>query len=255
MPRAEKSKMAADNLTVIGADNGLEMAPRDDIWNKLKTTPMDTAHLARNRVISALRSNPAHGTIDLLRTRLLQVLRENNWTQVAITSATSGCGNTFVASNLAVSLARSESRRVVLMDMNLRKPNLAEIFGVKDPQSMRAFLSGILLPEEYFVKAGPNLALGLNSTAESNAAELALEDMTADVLAEMKRLIRPDVVIYDLPPVLAHDDMIAFLPQVDGVLIVVGGGENTADEIRAVEQALGDHVPLLGFVLNKAQET
>lgn len=243
-PAAASAPAAASNVTPLDSA---------DIWGRLQSQRISTAHLAKHRVVSAKRRNPAYTAIDMLRTRLLQALKEHGWSRIAITSPTEGCGKTFVASNLAISMARGESRKVLLMDMDLRNPGLADVFGVTDPPIVREFLSGYMLPEEYFIKVGQNLALGLNSTPETDAAEFLLESMTSEVLDEAQKLFQPDVVIYDLPPALTHDDVIAFLPNVDGVLLVLGGGQTTADQVREVEQMLGDSKPILGMVLNKAE--
>lgn len=107
-------------------------------------------------------------------------------------------------------------------------------------------------PEEFFAKVGNNLALGLNSTVEENAAELLLDKHTAEVLAETDEVLSSDVILYDLPAVLSYDDVVAFLPQVDGVLLIVGSGKTTAKDIKAVEKTLDDKVPLIASILNTA---
>jgi len=239
----------------IEAVAGRQMAPyaTEDLWPSLPIIRVSNAHLAKNRVISAMRKDPAHVAIDMLRTQMLKILKERGWKRVAITSPTEGCGKTFVASNLAISMARGESRRVVLMDMDLRKPSLASIFGVGNPPNMREYLSGLCLPEEFYLRVGQNLALGLNATPEPSSAELILESTTRDVLSEMQELFQPDVVLFDLPPALTHDDVAAILPHVDGVLLVVGGGITKAEEVLAVERMLGDETPLIAAILNKSE--
>lgn len=251
---AQNSASPATGNEVLKAAHQIASYDAADLWSQLETVRISNAHLAKNRVVSALRKDPAHMAIDMLRTRLLQVLKERGWKRIAITSPTDGCGKTFVASNLAISMARGESRRVVLMDMDLRKPELASVFGINAAPSMREYLSGLILPEEYFVRVGQNLTLGLNSVPEPSSAELLLESMTSDILEEMQELFSPDVVLYDLPPALSHDDVVAFLPQVDGVLLVAGGGITKAAEMRQVERMLGDDTPLIGVVLNKAED-
>ena len=74
-----------------------------------------------------------------------------------------------------------------------------------------------------------------------------------DVLAELQDVLAPDVVIYDLPPVLESDELLSFLPNVDGVLLVVGGGQTQPQDVLRAEQALGDRTQLLGVVLNKSE--
>jgi len=223
------------------------------VWSQLKTVRISTQHLARNRIISAKRKHPANMMIDVLRTRVLQALKDHGWRHVAVTSPTRGCGKTFLAANLAVSLARGDSRKVILMDMDLQRPDLANTFGIANPPSMKDYLSGYTLPEEHFLRAGNNLALGLNSSAEVNGSELLLEEVAGEVLQEMDDTLAPDVVLYDLPPALEHDDVIAILPHVDCVLLVAGGGMTTAKHVREVERLIDDHKPLLGVVLNRGE--
>ena len=69
----------------------------------------------------------------------------------------------------------------------------------------------------------------------------------------MTTALRPGVVLFDLPPVLAHDDLAAFLPQVDGVLLVSDAASTTAAHIEACERVLDGQSRLLGVVLNRAR--
>ncbi len=102
------------------------------------------------------------------------------------------------------------------------------------------------------LKIGKKLAIGLNDRIEPYAAELLARDSTHLRIEEMEEELAPDVVLYDLPPALALDDVIAFRQMYDGILVVAGGGQTTSAEIREVMRRLGDDIPLLGVVLNKA---
>jgi Mrp family chromosome partitioning ATPase len=215
---------------------------------------LDRRHLARQRVIAADRVDPAHVAFDVLRTRLLQTLRARGWRRVAITSPTQGCGKTFVAANLALSLSRRASCRTVLMDLDLRIPSLAAVLGVCDVDYLHPFLAGKQPAEAHLVRPRPNLALGLNAGPVFDAAELLQEPATAQALMEMQAALEPDVVLYDLPPTLACDDVIAFLPQVDGVLLVAGGGITQAEDVRKCERLFADQAPLIGVILNMAED-
>lgn len=250
---APRTSQRDERLKVVHSGGQGTPLRREDLWQSLPVFPVKNAHLVKNRVITALRKDPAHATIDMLRTKLLQVLQANDWKHVAITSPTEGCGKTFIAANLAISMARGESRRVILMDMDMRNPELASVFGVTNPPNLKDYLAGYALPEEYFLRIGHNLALGLNDQAEASAAEFFLEKDTAAILDEMDQVLSPDVVLYDMPAVLPHDDVVAFLPRVDGVVLVIGGGHSSASEIRDVQRLLGDETPLLGVVLNNAE--
>lgn len=112
------------------AESAADATGSGDLWERFRSVTLDPRHLARRRLISAGREDPAYVTFDVLRTRLLQALKARGWSRVAITSPTKGCGKTFVSSNLAFSLART-SRRIALMDMDLRIPSLATVLGVR----------------------------------------------------------------------------------------------------------------------------
>lgn len=257
--------LSADCVTITPAPEPLRQTSADlprvvDGWGSLKAIPVDAAMLARNLVITAARTDPAHGAFDVLRTRLVQALAANGWTRVGITSPTKGCGKTFAAINLAITLSRYDNCRTVLMDMDLRHPSLATYLGVEPRAAMGDFLRG-QVPSEAFLRRmgpnslniGPNLAIGLSSRPDAYAAELFHEDRTKAVLARMQEEFRPDVVLFDLPPTLAQDDVIAFLPHIDCVLLVAGGGLTTPREMKETVRRLGEDTPVVGVILNKAE--
>ncbi len=240
-----------------GADRAEHQVPAlqdlDLVWQAMKPAQLSDKHLAKNRIVSAARNDPAHVSFDMLRTRLLLAMRENGWTRVAISSPTSGCGKSFVAANLAVALARRDSCRTVLMDFDLRTPMLAKLFGVTPEADMQEYLGGHIAPEDFLQRVGHNLALGLVKEPAENPAELLQEAMTSEVLDEVQDVFCPEMMIFDVPAVLEHDDLVAFLPNVDGVIYVVGGGKSKAEEVLEAERLLGGIKPLLGVVLNKAE--
>ncbi|UYV38729.1 CpsD/CapB family tyrosine-protein kinase [Rhodobacteraceae bacterium D3-12] len=237
-----------------------ELASPETIWSSLGAIPVDPKHLERNLIITAGRHDPAHGAFDVLRTRLVQTLFENDWKRVGITSPTRDCGKTFTAVNLAISLSRYETNRTVLMDMDMRNPSVANVIGANDPASMGDFLQGRDAPASFFrrlgrnaLNIGSNLAVGLNNRVEPYASELLQDPLTDAALARMMDQLDPDVVLYDLPPALAFDDVIAFKRHFDGILMVIGGGTTKSAEIQESMRRLGDDVPLLGVVLNQAE--
>lgn len=264
-PAADLSRQTVPEVVpqAVNAVPQTQGRPRPDeipsLVRRLRHVTLDPRHLARNRVISAGRDDPAHVAFDVLRTRLLAALRENGWRRVAITSPTPDCGKTFLAANLAVSLSRQDHIRTLLMDLDLRRPSLAQTLGVKDPGRMGGFLAGdrpatqhILRIAENDMRIGPNLFLGLNDSAETCASELMNHPQTDQVLDALYRDLDPDVVLFDMPPGLYYDDVMAFRQHIDGVFVVIGGGSTTADEMREFKQRLTPDMPLLGTILNRA---
>ncbi len=231
-----------------------------EIWEALRPFPINPRHLRAQRLIAAGREDPAHTAFDVLRTRILQPLRANGWRRVAITSPTPDCGKTFTVANLAIALSRYDNFNTVLLDLDLRKSALHRVFGVRDPGSMGDYLRGLVATEAHFrvpgdnrLHIGRNLAIGFNGRREEFASELMQDPLTEEVLEELEEALEPDIMLFDLPPILTNDDVIAFRPQFDAALVVAGGGLTRARELRLVERQLGPDKPILGVVLNKAE--
>ena len=239
------------------SDTYLVRSPRD-LWDLLhEETPGTDQHvLAGSQAAEDFRSTDVSHAFDLLRTRLRQTIKQHGWTNIAVASPTAGCGNTFTAANLAASLARVPSSRTILMDFNMRAPDLARTLDMKVPDSggsLRDFLEGDIAISDFLVRTGDTLAVGLNDRHEQDAAEILQDPATARSLAAMREALRPDIVLYDMPPLLSHDDTSAFLPQLDGVLLVSDGTQTMARHLAECERMLDGQVPLLGVILNRAR--
>ncbi|UWQ31931.1 CpsD/CapB family tyrosine-protein kinase [Leisingera sp. M527] len=227
-----------------------------DPWDRIRQVPFDTAAQAQARLplVSRFRADPAAKSFDLLRTRLLHTLKARGWKRVALTAPAAGCGATFTAVNLALSLARVPDSRTVLMDMNFRRPGAARALGMTAPGQLAGFLSGRVQLEDQLLRPLPSLAVGLNSAADQDAAEILHGRSCAGVLEDMMLRLGADTALFDLPPVLEHDDTAAFLPQVDGVLLIADGTSTTAAQLAACEKMLAGHTQMLGVVLNRARK-
>lgn len=224
------------------------------IWESLSEIRVTASELARNGLFPISSQSPVTRTFDVLRTRVLQAMGSRKWTRVAVTSPTHGCGKSFVASNLALSMARLPSCRTVLLDLELRNPSLARLFLQEETASLAEVLFGKKPLETHFRRFGPNLALGLSGEGAQLSSEILQDPEFANALAEMNDLLQPDVVIIDTPPALVGDEVLALASEIDAVLLVVDGTRTSPEEVRACERLLEGKVPLLGTVLNQAQD-
>ncbi|PRZ50259.1 Mrp family chromosome partitioning ATPase [Tritonibacter scottomollicae] len=230
-----------------------------DPWHVMRRVEVTglSEHRSRLPLVDFFRQSPTARAFDLLRTRLLHTLRAQGWTRVAICGPTPGCGASFTAANLALSLARVPESRTVLMDLNMRTPGVAAALGLERAAlyngDMLGFLRGELRLDEHFVAASNRLALGLSTSVFHNSAEVLHDSRCAATIDEVIRRTRANVALFDLPSVLHSDDVAAFLPQVDGVLLVSDGSETTARHLKACEKMLAGHTQLLGVVLNRAR--
>lgn len=224
------------------------------VWKSLTPLMLDDDRLRGNGLFPASRGEPAAVAFDLLRTRLLQAVQTHGHRRIAITSPTHGCGKTFVAANLALSLARRPEGRAVLIDMDLRAPALAEVLGVSDAANLGEFLNGEQPLEAAFRRHGTSLALGLNGAAMGDAGERLQDPGVLQSLEAVAEQLDPDVLLYDMPPALVCDDLLAMAPAVDAVLLVADGTRTSPADIRRTEELLGAALPILGVVLNRSQE-
>lgn len=224
------------------------------VWESLNPIRLDAERLAGNGLFLNPADNPAASAFDILRSRLLQAMKERGWSRIAVTSPTHGCGKTFVAANLAFSLARRPSSRTVLMDLDLRRPSLFALLAQREAPALREVLSGEQPIESQMRRLGTTLAIGMNGEAVEDAADLLHDPDTAMALDAIRTQLDPEVMIHDMPPALVADDVLALAPNVDAVLLVTDGTRTTPEEIRACERMFDNRIPLMGVVLNRAQD-
>jgi protein-tyrosine kinase len=224
------------------------------VWESLSQVQLSSETLLGNGLFPFASNQPAALAIDQLRSKVLHGLAQKGWKRIAVTSPTHGCGKSFVATNLALSLARRPASRTALLDLDLRRPSLASLLGLAEAPELADFLTGEQPLEAIFRRFGKTLALGLNSAPVEMAAEMLHGPDAAISLSAMVEQLDPEVAIFDMPPALGTDDLLAIAPSVDAVLLVVDGTKTTPAEVRACERLFEGRIPLLGVVLNRAQD-
>ncbi|WP_108484041.1 exopolysaccharide biosynthesis protein [Oceaniglobus ichthyenteri] len=241
--------------TLFAAEGDIDTAPRAETWAGLRVIQPRARkyELGGAPLAHHYRDSAVSRAFDLLRTRLMHTLRQNGWTRIAIAAPTRGCGATFTSVNLAMSLSRVPNSRSILMDMDQRNPGVADALDVHGVGEIRHFLSGQVPMSQHIVRLSDTLALGLNTLPFQDSADILHDRTTTRVLDDMHTALTPDVVLYDMPAVLAYDDLGAFLPQVDGVLLISDATKTTARDIAECERVLAGQAPLLGVILNRAR--
>jgi protein-tyrosine kinase len=224
----------------------------DAAWKALPMLKTDQNLMRRNRVV-AFEGGREAATFDVMRTRLLQQMRANNWRRVAITSPTAGCGKTTTALNLAFSLARQSDLRMLLAEVDLRRPSLAEMLGIKADHSFARVLEGNGRLADNALRYGSNLAIATNHGPFRNPAELLHGPTVGPALAALEAQYQPTLVLFDMPPLMAGDDAIAFIGHVDCVLLVAAAESSTIEDVDTCERELAAHTNVLGVVLNKCR--
>jgi Mrp family chromosome partitioning ATPase len=238
------------------ASTGSALTLRADraAWEALPSATPDAALLRRNRVVNFERGPRFNEPFDLLRTRLLKVCADNGWTRIGVTSPTKGCGKTMLCANLAFSLARRAGVHAVVVDLDLRAPKLSQTLGLSADARIVDFLNGEIGHEAVTTRIGDQLAFVLNDRSAPDAAERLQDPRSRAALSRMIDALSPTIVLYDMAPMLVGDETIGFLDDLDAVLFVAAAGQTRADQIEECDRLLGSAAPLIGVVLNKAEE-
>lgn len=226
---------------------------QETVWDALPVARLSPAHLEGNRIVTLDKNHQVGVAYDMLRTRVLQRLRENNWTSIAITSPTAGGGKSSLALNLAFSLSNRPDCRTALLDFDLRCPTIGTSLGIPASSPIEEFIRGTRSFEQSFKRLRDNLAVATNGRPVQFAAELLQSPEAARCVTEIREKLSPDVILYDLPPMLAADDVMAFLPNVDCAILVVEAEKNTPEQVEACEYELSSRSKLLGVILNKCR--
>jgi protein-tyrosine kinase len=212
-----------------------------------------TLEQARHDRVAALMGGNEATPYDMLRSRTIRIMKEAKWRRLAITSPNAGCGKTTVALNLALSLARQKDLRVMLIDLDLRRPNLHKLLGYEPAKSLHEVLGGATPFQDAFVRYGDNLVIGMNASAARHPAELLHSEQSRAVLAGIEAQWKPDIVLFDMSPMLASDDNVGFLGNVDCALLVAAAESTSLQNIDVCEKELAQLTKVLGVVLNKCR--
>ncbi|ORJ63382.1 polysaccharide biosynthesis tyrosine autokinase [Geothermobacter hydrogeniphilus] len=188
-----------------------------------------------------------------LMTQILQTMSEGACrNSLLITSSVTGEGKSLTAANLALSLARQLDHSVLLIDADLRRPHLHEVFGIRQSPGLVECLAGEADLAEAMVHTGlGKLAILPAGTPSANPQELISSHQMKAFVEEIKQRYRDRYVVFDSPPVLPFADATILGPLVDGVLYVVREKVANIVEVReGLEQLRGSQI--LGTVYNCA---
>jgi Mrp family chromosome partitioning ATPase len=180
-------------------------------------------------------------------------MRRNGWQTLAVTGTSPGEGKSLTAINLAIHLAWHVTTSVVLVDMDLRSPAIHRYFGIEPRFGLLDHLQGDVPLEHVGIRPGiDRLGVIMNDQRIANSSEMLASPEVAAFVERIKT--GPErIVVFDLPPVLAGDDVLAFAPLIDAALVVVAEGRTTRANLFALHELL-QNINLIGTVLNRSSE-
>jgi len=185
-----------------------------------------------------------------LRTNLSFYSLDNPIQTLVVTSPAMGEGKSTTIANLAVTMAQS-GRRTILVDCDLRRPSLHTIFNLTPEPGF----TDMILSEEnepHLQKTSiENLALLASGTKPPNPADLLGTRKVDEAIARL--IEKSDIVLFDAPPVIAVTDAAVLGAKVDGVLLVLSAGKTRREHAERAKETLEKaHVRIVGATLTNA---
>ncbi len=218
-------------------------------WGKI---PVFHASPQRDRLV-ALNGHNGLGPdkFRLLRARLRHLQDRTRIKRVVITSAVPEEGKTLVATNLAISLAKNTSQRVLLLDGDLHKPAVAERFGLAGASGISEWWSTNQPIHRFLYKLeDAQLWLLCAGVAHEHPLTILQSPRFLEILRQLSELF--DWVLIDAPPLSPLADTNFWARQSDGLLLVVRNGKAPRKLLQKGLEAM-DNPRLLGVVFNDVQ--
>lgn len=177
---------------------------------------------------------------------------------LCVTSAEAGDGKTLTAANLAIALAQT-GLRTILIDANLRRPMIHELFQQQNEDGLATALrmDGLANAYDYTLESGEDNLRLLLSGSQALAGQLNIVRLftPGHVLALVDQLqAHADIIVFDSPPALEVLETTMLARSCDATLLVVAAGRTAAEELLRTREVLRRlHINLLGVVLNQAE--
>ena len=225
---------------------------------RFKSVQLDPAVLERNCVLPGVSDPGALRAYKILRTRITKRLESQQWRSFGVTGLSPGDGKTLTSINLAITLAQNVNTWVFLVDMDLRRGQVARSLGLTgangEPGLSDYLLGDASIDDIIYTPGIERLGIIPNFQPIAESSETLTTTRMIELLQALERETPRRIIIFDLPPLLASDDVLAFAPQVDSMLLVVAEGSTGRAALESAKETLSE-MNLLGVVLNKSSET
>lgn len=235
---------------------GRSLVPAEIVYTHTRQVDLYPGWLKHNHIVTADSEDQAARAYKVLRTQVSQRMRQHGWRTLGITSPGRGEGKTLTAINLCISLALEPHHTVLLVDADLRQPSIHHYLGFEVERGLREhLLEGVPVEQILVHPQIRRLVVLPGSTPLGSSSETLSSPTMLQLVQELKKRYPSRLVVFDLPAVLTSDDVLAFAPYLDAMLLVVEESKTLRDELaRAAELIQASNQNLIGTVLNKSEE-
>lgn len=186
-----------------------------------------------------------------LKTNLLSLNSENPIKTIMVSSAAAREGTTTVASNLAVTMAKKSTLKILLVDANLRHPNLNKFFALENKGGLSDLILGKIEISDVLKKTElPNLSVITSGACNLNHLEIFESERLKDIIKSLRNQF--DHLIFDSVPINVYPDAQILASKLDGVVLVVRAGKTRRQVVqKAKEQLQRVNANIVGIILNR----
>ena len=183
-----------------------------------------------------------------LRAKVEYKMDTLNLRVLAVSSAVAGEGKTLTAIQLAANMAATGRKKVLLVDMDLRKPSIARELGIASDSGLSEFLSESV-PKEKILRNSvvPGLSVIIGGKTISSPTDMLAGEKFRSLLRELREQF--DLVILDTPPILPVPDAVTISEQVDAFILLFRFSHTPHQLFRQAIDELGER-KIVGVVLN-----
>lgn len=214
---------------------------------------LDEKQMERNCLLPFVTTKGATNAYMLLRTRLMQRMRENGWQSLMVTGTVPDEGKTTTAINVAIGISHDVNQAVLLVDLDLDRPSIAKSLGLEQTTGLSDYLRGDADCKDVLYNTDVKRLFVLpNFEAISSADSLTTPRMLA-LFDYIKQLESKPLVIFDMPPILSSDSVLAIAPHIDALLFVISEGRTPRSLLKRASQMI-EEIPRAGTVLNRSTE-
>lgn len=198
--------------------------------------------------LAVLDNDPVAENYRTLRTSVTYANPDHPVRVIMVTSASSQEGKTTTAVNLAIALAQS-GERTVLVDADLRRPNVAQMLGIEGAVGVTSVLTRSADLGGALQTWRDDLLVLPAGALPPNPSEMVGSQAMSKLISELDAFA--DTIVIDAPPVLPVTDAVVLSTQVDGVILVVRAGKTQRGQAAEARRRLdGVDAPVIGSVLN-----
>lgn len=248
-PNGDENKSAQNTKKLTQADEGWTSPS----YKQCRRVHLSPQKILNNRCVGYLYDSYEAESYKVLRTHILQKTGGQGGITVMVTSAVPGEGKTLTAVNLSLTVAKEFHQTVLLVDSDLHQQKIHDYLGYESGYGLADYLIyGTPLSDLIVWPGVEKLTVISGGQNVMSSSELLSSPRMKDLVKELKSRYPERYVIFDVPPVMAGADVLAFAPQVDYIVMVVRAGSTSLTDVKRA-LALLPQEKILGVVLNRAE--